>query len=101
MDQKFVDMEIEQLRSTLRSNEQKHSSQGSFKWSDFGKNPGRKALIIGIVLAALNHITGSYALLNYTSSIFEASGSIISANESALIVGIIQLIGMWWLRVIV
>lgn len=88
-------MEVERLRGTLQNTEHKHSSQGSFKWSDFTKNPGRKALIIGIVLAALNHITGSYALLNYTSIIFEASGSIISANESSLIVGIIQLIGMY------
>lgn len=93
MDQKYVDIEIERMRSTLQSTEKKHTSQG-FKWSDFAVNPGRKALIIGIVLAALNHITGSYALLNYTSLIFEASGSIMSANESSLIVGVIQLIGM-------
>lgn len=92
-DQKIVDMEIERMRRTLENSEQKNASQSSFQWSDFGRNPGRKALIIGIVLAALNHITGSYALLNYTSLIFEASGSIMNPNESSLIVGIIQLIG--------
>lgn len=80
-DQKLVDMEIKRLQSTINSDVQKHSNQSSFKWSEFLRNPGRKALIIGIVLAALNHITGSYALIQYTSIIFEASGSIISSNE--------------------
>lgn len=83
MDARLVDMEIERLRKTLNNNEQKKSNQSSFQWSDFLRNPGRKALIIGIVLAALNHITGSYALLMYTATIFEASGSIISPNQVA------------------
>lgn len=92
VDRKLIDVEIERIRSTLNSSEQKQY-QSSFKWSDFMTNPGRKALIIGIVLAALNHISGSYALLSYTAEIFEASGSVISPNESALVVGVIQLIG--------
>lgn len=100
-DQKLIDMEIERLRSTLNNDVQKKSNQSSFKWSDFLVRPGRKALIIGIVLAALNHITGSYALLNYTATIFEASGSIISPNESALVVGIIQLIGTFIVPILI
>lgn len=58
-------------------------------------------MIIGIVLAALNHITGSYALLSYTATIFKESGSIISPNESALVVGVIQLIGTFVVPVLI
>lgn len=58
-------------------------------------------MIIGIVLAALNHITGSYALLSYTATIFKESGSVISPNESALVVGVIQLIGTFVVPVLI
>lgn len=68
---------------------------------DLLRNPGRKAIIIGIVLAALNHITGSYALISYTATIFKESGSMISPNESALVVGVIQLIGTFVVPVLI
>lgn len=100
IDRRLIDMEIERLRSTLTNTEQINSSERSFKWSDFLTNPGRKALIIGVVLAALNNISGSYALLSYTAKIFEASGSVVSPNESALVVGVIQLIGTFIVPVI-
>lgn len=63
-------------------------------WSDFGVNPGRKALTISIVLGLLGHISGSFAIINYTATIFKKSGSILSANESALVIGIVQLVGV-------
>lgn len=86
-------MEIERLKKTLTQAEEEKSNKSSLKSIDLFRNPGRKAIIIGIVLAALNHITGSYALLSYTATIFKESGSIMGPNESALVVGTIQLIG--------
>lgn len=80
-DQKFVDIEIERIRSTFQNTEQEKSAKRSFEWLDFLRNPGRKTLTIGIILTALNHITGSYALLNYQM--------MVSPNESALVVGIL------------
>lgn len=100
-DRKLIEIEIERLKKTLTENEQEKSNKSSLKSSDFMKNPGRKAMVIGMVLAALNHITGSYALLSYTATIFKESGSIISANESALIVGVIQLIGTFVVPVLI
>lgn len=61
----------------------------TLKWQNLSSNPGRKALIIGVVLALLNHISGNFALINYAGTIFKESGSIISENESALVVGAI------------
>lgn len=63
------------------------------QWSDLLYNPGRKAMIIGIFLGALNHLSGSFALISYSANIFEAAGSALSSNESALVIGIIQFIG--------
>lgn len=56
------------------------------------ENPGKKALIIGTYLVALSHISGSFSLINYGASIFQEAGSVFSSNESALIVGLVQLI---------
>ena len=67
-----------------------NSSKNLVKWSDLIRNPGKKALIIGIVLGVLNHFSGNYALISYTATIFQESGSVMSPNESALIVAIIQ-----------
>ena len=67
------------------------------KFSDLAKsliqNPGKKAMIIGIVLAVLNHFSGNFALVSYTANIFQAAGSALSPNSSALIVAVVQFIG--------
>lgn len=89
----MVKAEIEKLENLIgtKTNE---SSKRSWKWADLTINPGRKALTIGIVLAVLGHISGSFAIINYTATIFKHSGSILSANESALVIGIVQLVGV-------
>jgi MFS family permease len=42
---------------------------------------------------ALNQFCGCFAMLNFTASIFEESGSNLSPNISSIIVGFIQIIG--------
>ncbi len=51
--------------------------------------------MIGVVLVWLNQFCGCFAMLNYTASIFAESGSNLTPNMSAIIVGIIQLIGAY------
>lgn len=71
------------------------SAKRSVKWEDLTSNPGRKALIIGVVLAISGHISGSFAIINYAASIFKKSESdFLTANQSALVVGIVQLVGV-------
>lgn len=67
----------------------------SFNWSDLMRAPGRKAITIGIVLVAINQFCGCFAMLNYTSNIFKEAGSNMSPNMSAIIVGVIQLLGSY------
>lgn len=55
----------------------------------------RKAIFIGAVLVWLNQFCGCFAMLNYTANIFAESGSNLSPNMSAIIVGVIQLFGAW------
>lgn len=85
--------EIEKLENLIGA-KCGESSKKSVKWGDFTTNPGRKALVIGVILAVLGHISGSFAIINYTASIFDQSGSILTANESALVIGIVQLVGV-------
>lgn len=88
-DQKSINDEIEHLKSQINKSENRKKS---VKFSDLVENPGRKALIIGTYLVALSHISGSFSLINYGASIFQEAGSVLSSNQSALIIGIIQLI---------
>lgn len=94
-DTKLIQEEIERLKnqigkfSKFDDGSSEKMADNSFKWKNLISNPGRKALIIGVVLALLNHISGNFALINYAGTIFKESGSIISENESALVVAVI------------
>lgn len=94
-DIKLIQEEIERLKNQISNNSKfedlssEKSSGNVFEWKNVITNPGRKALIIGIVLALLNHISGNFALINYAGTIFKESGSVFGTNESAIIVAII------------
>jgi hypothetical protein len=51
---------------------------------------------MGIALMALNQFCGCFAMLNYTGTIFAESGSNLSPNLSAIIVGVIQIFGAYF-----
>lgn len=53
----------------------------------------RKSILIGIAIILVHELCGVFAMINYTATIFSESGSDISPNLSAIIVGFIQLIG--------
>lgn len=81
------------MKSLVGAAEAKKLEEKATEWSEVLRNPGRKALVIGVFLAALENFSGSFALLNYTATIFDESGSVMSSNESALFVSIIQFVG--------
>lgn len=56
---------------------------------------GRKAFLIGMALICMHEFCGVFTMLNYTATIFRESGSSISPNLSAIIVGVIQLLGTY------
>lgn len=50
-------------------------------------------MIIGIVLAFLSQLCGSYLFITYGSTIFEKSGTNLSKNASSIILAIVQVFG--------
>lgn len=51
--------------------------------------------MIGIALICMHEFCGVFTMLNYTATIFRESGSSISPDFSAIMVGIIQLLGTY------
>ncbi|XP_031619027.1 facilitated trehalose transporter Tret1-like [Contarinia nasturtii] len=68
-------------------------TESSLTWSDLTTHTARKAITIGVVLAALNQFCGCFAMFNYTSYVFEEAGSNFTPNESAIVIGFISLFG--------
>lgn len=91
----LVKAEIEKLENVIGA-KTGEAAKRSVKWENIASNPGRKALIIGVVLAISGHISGNFAIINYAGSIFEKAGSedFLSAKESAIVVGVVQLFGV-------
>lgn len=84
-------MEMDKLRNTVGYSDE--SEKSSFNWSDLFINPGRWAFIMAIGLGVLYELCGVVAMLNYTGIIFQETGSNLSPDVSAIIVGAIQFIG--------
>lgn len=89
---KPIQVEIEKLKATL-SCVSTESCKNSFDWHNLLTIQARKALIIGIYLNALSQFSGCNAMLSYIAYIFSLSGSNLTPNISAILVGTIQLIG--------
>lgn len=87
---KLVQNEIEKLKRQIKDFEK--STTRRLKLTDLTTNPGRKAMIIGIVLSLANNLCGTF-IITYAAKIFGATGSVFSENESALIVAVILLCG--------
>lgn len=78
-DVKLIQEEIERLKNQI-GNYSKFDDWSSDKpagkmveWKNIITNPGRKALIIGVVLALLNHVSGNFSLINYAGTIFKGN----------------------------
>lgn len=70
--------------------------KSSYKYINFsylGSRAAKKSILIGVILILAHELCGVFVMLNYTASIFAESGSDISPNLSAIVVGFIQLIG--------
>lgn len=87
-----IQAEIEKLKATLTTKTER-SCENSFNWRNLLTPEARKALMIGIYLSALNQFSGCCAMLFYIAYIFSLSGSHLTPNMSAILVGTIQLIG--------
>lgn len=92
---KLVQMEINRLKCICDEIKTQANGKNSWNWCDMITAPGRQAMTIGIVLIVLNQCCGCFAMLNYTATIFQEAESNMSPNVSAIIVGVIQLLGSY------
>lgn len=69
------------------------SSSKKFSIRDLTGKHSRKVLVYGTILMALNQFCGCFPMMNFTKTIFEESGSTLSANISSIIVGVVQCLG--------
>lgn len=88
----MVRQEIAKLQTIIAA-DQSASNINASKWSDFTTKIARKALILGVVLIGLYLWNGSYGLTAYIANIFEQTGSPLSPNMSAILIGVAQLAG--------
>ncbi|CAD7088652.1 unnamed protein product [Hermetia illucens] len=86
--------ELEKLKSEFME-EKKKDDEAALSWGDFSTSVAKRTIFIGLTLMALNQLCGCFAMINYTANIFAESGSSLSPNMSAIIVGVIQLVGSY------
>jgi len=87
-DDKFVELELSKLNSFVKD----RGETVSLKQMLCAKGT-RRALIIGLVLAANLQFCGVFAVLSYTVNIFQEAGSDLSPNVATILIGALQLAG--------
>uniref|UniRef100_A0A8D8L2Z9 Facilitated trehalose transporter Tret1 n=2 Tax=Culex pipiens TaxID=7175 RepID=A0A8D8L2Z9_CULPI len=88
----YFNREFEQLKKLVQV-ERESADDNRVTWTDFCTKDARKGLAIGIFLMLLNQFSGALAIITYTASIFERSGSDLSPHVSSIIVALVQLLG--------
>ncbi|XP_061391180.1 facilitated trehalose transporter Tret1 [Musca vetustissima] len=89
-----IKLELQNLMEK-RGDHTMEKSETNASLRDFAEPKARKALWIGIALMAINQLCGCFVMLNYTATIFKNSGSTLPPNQSAIVVGVIQLVGTY------
>lgn len=91
MKQKTLEIEIIRLKSIINDIQTKCDGN-SFDWSELRTRIAQRAILIGIVLMALNQLSGVVAMMSYSAKIFEAANSALPPNLSIIVIGVVQLI---------
>lgn len=59
-------------------------------WADLRTATTRRGILLGVLLMAMTQFCGSFAIVNYSASIFEAAGSTLHPNVCGMIVAALQ-----------
>lgn len=86
-----LELEIEKLKRVLGNHESIDNNKNT--WTPDTIAIARKALITGVILVALYIFSGLTPMSFYTANIFQETGSNLSPNMSAIVIGVVQLIG--------
>jgi len=63
--------------------------------------PALKGFAASIVLSLGYQFSGVFSFINYMSDIFKASGSIVDVNTATIIIGVVQIVGVYTSTVLV
>lgn len=77
----------------LKTIEEERKNSPKAQCSDFTNRTALKGLIISVALSWFSQATGCYIIMNYSSLIFEKSGSALSISTSSIILAAIQIVG--------
>lgn len=85
-------MEIDKIKRILDKNSEMLENS---EWTPKTVVITRKAITIAIVLVLLYTYSGVIPMTAYAATIFQETGSNLSPNMSAIVIGVIQLFGTW------
>nr|CAD7424473.1 unnamed protein product [Timema monikensis] len=89
-----VEQEMTKLVEAADKGKDNRSSESSFIKNLTSKGTLR-GLLIGVGLMVNNQLSGIFAVLSYTVNIFQDAGSDISPNLCTIMVGVLQLFGVY------
>lgn len=92
-DLKLLEFEVLKLKSSLGNSNENEESDRKISSRRVPTRIAIKAMAIGMVLVILNTCNGTVAITGYTATIFEDTGSNMTPNMSAIVIGLIQLSG--------
>ncbi|ALC39241.1 CG14606, partial [Drosophila busckii] len=85
--------DFEQLRAAIEAREAERTSAVSYK--DLLTRPALKAMAAATVLSLGYQFSGVFSFINYMSAIFTASGAVLDVNSSTIIIGVVQIVGVY------
>ncbi|KAH8263139.1 hypothetical protein KR044_005136 [Drosophila immigrans] len=85
--------EFEELR--LAVNAQKARNTTAITYRDLITKPALKAFGAAFILCSSNQFSGIFSFVNYMSDIFKASGAVFDVNTCTIIIGVVQIVGVY------
>ncbi|XP_064541801.1 facilitated trehalose transporter Tret1-2 homolog [Drosophila montana] len=85
--------DFEELRLAIDAQEAQNTTALTYK--DLITKPALKAFAASVVLSMGYQFSGIFSFINYMSTIFEASGSILDVNTCTIIIGVVQIVGVY------
>ncbi|XP_050741438.1 facilitated trehalose transporter Tret1 [Drosophila biarmipes] len=92
-------VDFEELRTAVLAQQNRNATPLSYK--DLMTKPALKGFGASIVLCLGYQFSGVFSFINYMSDIFKASGSIVDVNTGTIIIGVVQIVGVYTSTILV
>ncbi|XP_016964749.1 facilitated trehalose transporter Tret1 [Drosophila biarmipes] len=85
--------DFDDLRTSILA--QQTNSPSGWSYKDLVTKPALKAFAAATVLCTGFQFSGIFSFINYSSDIFARSGSVLDPNTCTIIIGLVQIIGVY------